>query len=101
MVIRHVVMWKLYDFAGVTGNRNTMDALQKCIAAMRTDVAGLLRIDMGVDKSRTPDSADLVLFSEFSSWAELDAYQGHPLHDEFRKLLGPLRSERRLGDYEI
>lgn len=101
MVIRHLVMWRLHDFAGVTGNAATLAALQECIAKMRTDVPGLLRIDMGVDKSRTPDSADLVLFSEFDTWASLDAYQGHPLHDEFRKLLGPLRSERRLGDYEI
>lgn len=101
MIVRHLVMWRLLDFAGVTGNPATMTALRECLARMRGTLPGLLRIDLGVDQSRTADSADLVLFSEFDSWAALDAYQVHPLHDEFKKLLGPLRSERRLGDYEI
>ncbi len=100
-MIRHVVMWRLKDFDGVTGNPVQMDVLQKCISAMRAEVPGLIMIDLGVDKSRTPDSADLILVSEFESWAALDAYQVHPLHDEFKKLFGPLRTERRLGDYEI
>lgn len=94
-------MWRLKDFDGVTGNPVQMGALQKCISAMRGAVPGLLKIDLGVDESRTPDSADLILVSEFESWAALDAYQAHPLHDDFKKLFGPLRTERRLGDYEI
>jgi len=100
-VIRHVVMWKLADFAGVTGNPALMGQLKELVARMRGNVPGLLKIDLGVDASRTADSADIILFSEFESWDALNAYQVHPLHDDFRKVLGPLRTERRLGDYEI
>jgi Stress responsive A/B Barrel Domain len=100
-VIRHVVVWRLKDFNALTRRSPQWEALQQCVTAMRTGVPGLLKIDLGLDQSRTADSGDVILFSEFESWAALDGYQVHPLHDDFKKLLGPLRTERRLMDYEI
>jgi hypothetical protein len=37
---------------------------------------------------------------EFDSREALDAYQVHPAHQEFAAFLGPLRTERRVVDYE-
>jgi hypothetical protein len=41
-----------------------------------------------------------VLYSEFEDWQALKVYEAHPLHDQFKRLVGPLRSERRVVDYE-
>ena len=100
-MVRHIVVWRLKDFAALTPESQPWAALQKSAAAMRAGVPGVLKLDVGLDQSRTPESADLILFSEFESWAALEGYQVHPLHEDFKKVLGPLRNERRMIDYEI
>jgi hypothetical protein len=100
-VVRHIVMWRLQDRDALTTTSAKWAELQACVAEMRTGIPGLAKVDLGMDAPRTADSTDLILFSEFDSWASLDAYQAHPIHEDFKKLLGPLRTERRVGDYEI
>ena len=100
-MVRHVVMWRLKDRDALTTTSAKWGELQACVAAMRSGIPGLIKVDLGMDQPRTADSTDLILFSEFDSWAALDGYQVHPIHEDFKKLLGPLRTERRVGDYEI
>jgi hypothetical protein len=99
-VIHHVVMWRLRDEAKRSSWLGIIERLEHHIVGMRTTVPGLLRIDLGSNKSAAPDAADLLLYSEFDSWDALKGYEDHPLHDELRGLIGPLRIERRVVDYE-
>ena len=100
-MVRHIVVWRLKEVAALTPQSPEWIEMQKNIAAMRAGVPGLNQVDLSLDQSRTPDSGDLILYSEFESWTALDGYQVHPLHEDFKKLLGPLRYERRMVDYEI
>jgi len=61
---------------------------------------GLRRLDVGIDFAGTEQSSDVALYTEFDSREALDAYQVHPAHQEFAAFLTPLRSERRVVDYE-
>jgi hypothetical protein len=63
-------------------------------------IPGLARCEIGVDVSRTAESADVALYTEFDSPAALDAYQVHPLHKEIVGFLKEVRGERRVVDYE-
>jgi len=36
-----------------------------------------------------------------ASWEALRGYESHPLHEELRALIGPIRSERRVVNDEI
>lgn len=67
---------------------------------MRRTIAGLLRIEFGMNAADSPDAADLVLYSEFESWQALQCYETHPLREELKVILRPLRSERRVVDCE-
>lgn len=100
-MVRHIVVWRLKEPAALTPQSPGWIAMQKNVEAMRAGIPGLKQVDLSLDQSRTPDSGDLILHSEFESWAALDGYQVHPLHEDFKKLLGPLRNERRMVDYEI
>jgi hypothetical protein len=100
-VIRHIVIWRLKEEAKRFGKIENLERIQRNFEAMRTAMPGLLRLELGVNQAQADDAADLLLFSEFESWEALRGYETHPLHDELRALIGPLRSERRVLDHEV
>jgi hypothetical protein len=61
----------------------------------------LLKIEVGIDFSATPASADVVLLSEFTDRAALDGYQQHPLHTVMKPEIAAMTAERRLVDHDI
>jgi hypothetical protein len=99
-MIHHVVMWRLRDEAKRNSWLVIVEQLQRNFEAMRASVPGLLRLELGTNRAGVADAADLLLYSEFDSWTALQGYEAHPLHNELRGLLAPLRIERRVVDYE-
>jgi quinol monooxygenase YgiN len=93
-------MWRFQDEAKRTHMAALTEQIQALAEAMRTTVPGLLRLDLGGNCAAVPDAADLLLYSEFESWRALQGYEAHPLHAQLRRLIAPLRSERRVVDYE-
>ncbi len=99
-MIHHVVMWKLKPAAMADGQPLDLAQMREQAEAMRAGVPGLLRLELGVNQLPGADAADLVLYTEFDSWQALEGYEVHPLHQRFRGLVGPLRTERRSADFE-
>ena len=97
-MIKHIVCWRVDDAPKTQEYCDGADAILK---EMREEIQGMLHIELGVDKSRTDMSSDLVLYSEFESWDALAHYDKHPVHQKLKDYLGPLRTERRVADYEI
>lgn len=98
-MVKHLVMWRLR--AAENGERTEQLAtIARAIEAMRAGIQGLQRVELGQDRSQASDSADLVLYCEFDSWTALQAYETHPLHEQLKRVIGPLRTERRVVDYE-
>jgi quinol monooxygenase YgiN len=99
-VVKHLVLWKLKPEAHGQSATENARAIKEKLDALRGRVPGLLRIEVGIDFSRTDSSSDLALYSEFESRAALDAYQAHPEHKAVMPFILEARSERRLVDYE-
>ena len=99
-MIKHIVVWRLKDSAH--GNPKEVNArlIKEKLEALRGVVPGLLRIEVGIDFSKSEQSADLALYSEFATRAHLDAYQEHPAHKAVMPFIGEARTERRVVDYE-
>ncbi len=94
-------MWRLRDFERGLGDLANKHLILDAISAMRTGIAGLKAVEIGINRRRAGDAADLALYTEFESWSALQAYEAHPLHEELKRLIGPLRVERRVVDYEV
>ncbi len=99
-MVRHIVIWRLKEEAKQSDWDANLTRIRQIVDAMRTHVPALLRLELGVNQGQASDAADLLLFSEFEDWEALRAYEFHPLHRELRTLIGPLRCERRVLDYE-
>lgn len=99
-MIHHVVMWRLKLEAMADGQPLDLAEMRRLAERMRMGVPGLLRLELGGNQLPGADAADLVLYTEFDSWQALEDYEVHPLHQRFRALVGPLRTERRSADFE-
>jgi hypothetical protein len=99
-MIKHIVIWTLKNREDEHQREEVARAIKQKIEAMRGKIPGLLRIEGGVDFSRTADSCDVALYAELDSREALASYHVHPVHQEFVSFIGPRRSARYLIDYE-
>jgi hypothetical protein len=99
-MVKHIVFWKLKDSAHGNTREENARLIKEKLEALRGVIPGLLRIEVGIDFSRTEQSAHLALYSEFATRADLDAYQAHPAHKALLPFIGEARSDRQLVDYE-
>jgi hypothetical protein len=100
-MVKHLVMWRLRDSERSSIGPEFQRAILEAIAAMKEGIHGLRAAELGVNRSIAGDAADLALYTEFESWSALQAYEIHPLHEELKRLIGPMRVERRVVDYEV
>jgi Stress responsive A/B Barrel Domain len=100
-MVKHLVMWRLCDKERARQGLDGEPLIKQAVAAMRAGIAGLNLLEIGYNKCAESDSSDLVLYSEFDSWEALRAYENHPLHEVLKGLIRPMRTERRVVDYEV
>jgi hypothetical protein len=99
-LIRHVVMW---DVRGATREEKlaNIEQLKASFLGLRGRIPGLVHLEIGVDSSRVDYACDVVLVSDFSSQAALDAYATHPEHLRVKQELGTMRTHRHQVDYTV
>jgi len=100
-LIKHIVMWKLKEHAeGADKNTNAfkMKALLDGCADL---VPGILKFETAIAQPDLEATYDVVLYSEFTSKAALDAYQEHPQHVAIKPFIGAVREARQCMDYLV
>jgi Stress responsive A/B Barrel Domain len=100
-MIKHIVMWKFKDSAHGNDLATNARLTREKLESLRGRIPGLRSIEVGLDFSATPNSAHVVLYSEFDSREALAVYQAHPLHQAIVPFVAEAATERRLVDYEI
>lgn len=100
-MVRHIVLWRLKESANGQGKAENAAEIKRRLEDLSGKIPGMIRLEVGFDFSRTPDSSDIVLYSEFETRAALDAYQVDPLHEAIKLLILAARDERRLVDYTV
>lgn len=100
-MIKHIVMWKLEDFAdGRTKNENAKIIKEK-LEALVGVIPEIVELEVGIDILGTNQSYDVVLVSEFRSLEELNVYAKHPEHVKVGEFVGKVRKDRVAVDYEF
>ncbi len=99
-MIRHVVMWKL---RGPTDSERNAQAeqVQLALLGLVGKIPGMSSLEVGLGSASGEQLCDVVLTTTHDSWQALEAYQNHPEHQAAAKLIGELRVERRVVDYEL
>jgi Stress responsive A/B Barrel Domain. len=100
-MVKHIVFWKLKEEA--LGNDKAINAqmAKEKLEALNGQIKGLLKLEVGVDLSKTDMSYDLALYSEFANMEDLHFYDQHPLHVVVKGFIKEINCSRKVVDYEI
>ena len=99
-MIKHIVMWKLKQDAGVNAALENARKLKTNIEQLAQTIPEIKHIEVGLNIAGADTASDVVLYSEFETLADLDIYQNHPDHQKVVAFVKEIAAERRVVDYE-
>ncbi len=100
-MIKHIVMWKLEDFADGRIKLENAKIIKENLEALVGIIPEIVKLEVGIDILGTNQSYDVVLVSEFKNLEELDTYAKHPEHVKVGEFVGKVRKDRVAVDYEF
>jgi quinol monooxygenase YgiN len=100
-MIKHIVMWKLKDFAEGSDRASNAVKMKNKLDACADLVPGTLKFEVALAQPGLEATYDIVLYSEFESKEALDAYADHPTHQAIKPFIGAVRDARQCMDYQI
>jgi hypothetical protein len=100
-MVKHIVMWRLKDFANGANKEENAKKLKDYLEVLKDKINEIKHIEVGINISGSDAASDVVLYSEFDSMEDLEAYQKHPEHQKIVSFVNEVRSERRVVDYEL
>jgi quinol monooxygenase YgiN len=100
-MIKHIVMWKLKDHAEGADRAANAVEMKRRLDACANVVPGILKFEVMLAQPGLEATYDVVLYSEFTDKAALEAYATHPTHKALVPFIGAIREGRQCMDYEI
>ena len=88
-------MWKLKDQAEGASRAANAARMKELLEACNGIVPGILKLEVAVAEPGLEATYDVVLYSEFTDKAALDAYQVHPQHAALKPFFGAVRDARQ------
>ena len=100
-MVKHIIMWKLKDSAGGFSKDENAQKIKWRLEELLQRIQEIKYLEAGININDLPHAFDIVLYSEFENRDDLETYQSHPAHQEFKEFIGQLRLDRRVVDYEV
>lgn len=101
-MVKHIICFKLKDFA--EGNPKSVNAklVTGTLLSLKDKIKEIKYIEVGINAPKaSQDNFDMVLYSEFNSFADLEIYQKHPEHVKAADFIKKVRDTRACVDYEV
>ena len=95
-MIRHIVMFKLKEFATPADKQAKMQEIKTGLEALidKIDVLRMIRVDFNVNPAET---WDIILTTELDTVEDVGTYANHPVS---KGIIGPVKADRACVDYE-
>lgn len=99
-MIKHIVMWKLKDFAEGKSKLESAQMIKRDLENLKNKIEEIKFIEVGININDSDQAYDVVLYSEFDSMEALNTYQNHPEHIKVAEFVGKVREARIVADYD-
>ncbi|MET0265327.1 MAG: Dabb family protein [Duganella sp.] len=100
-MLKHIVMWKLKDHAEGADRATNAAKMKALLDSCATLSPGTITFEAVLAQPGLEATYDVVLYSEFTDLAALNAYLEHPTHVAIKPFIAAVRSERQCMDYEV
>ncbi len=100
-MIKHIVMWKLKDFAEGASKSENAQNIKVQLEGLKNKIKEVRSLEAGININDSADSYDVALYSEFASLEDLKRYQHHPEHVKVGDFIIKLRLDRKVVDYQV
>ncbi len=100
-MIRHIVMWKLKDFAEGCSREENARKIKAMLEALTEKVEQIAFLEVGININDSDMAYDAVLISEFENAQKLEEYKKHPEHVKVSEFVAKVRVGRAVVDYQI
>ena len=98
-MIKHIVLWKLKDYAEGASKAENIEKMKAMLEALPGKIPVLRALEVGVNHIPSEAAWDVALIAEFNSPEDLEVYQKHPEHVKVGEFVGKIRLERALVDF--
>ncbi|WP_434297518.1 Dabb family protein [Clostridium sporogenes] len=100
-MIKHIVMWKLKEFAEGKSKLENANKIKTSLEDLQNRIDEVKLIEVGVNINNFKQAYDVVLYSEFENLEDLNLYQNHPDHLKVGEFINKVKEERIVTDYEV
>jgi hypothetical protein len=99
-MIKHVVMWKLKDFAEDADKARNAKRIKIELEALKKTIPQIFHLEVGINYLESDAAYDVVLFSVFKNEKDFELYQNHPDHRAVAQFVGNVKDDRVVVDYK-
>jgi hypothetical protein len=101
-MIKHVVTWKLKDFAENADKKTNALELKEKLLGLKSGIPEIINMDVQFNSAyASSDNFDVILISEFNGFKELESYIKHPDHQKVADFISRIRETRAAIDFEF
>lgn len=100
-MLKHIVMWRFKDEAGGRTKEENIEKFKSLLTGLVGVIDQIVTLEVGVNVIGADTASDVVLYSQFASIADLEAYSAHPEHQKVLAFGKEVIAERRAVDYEV
>ena len=99
-MLKHIVMWKLKDFAEGASKAENARKAKSLLEGLKKKIKGIKTLEVGININNSDIAWDIVLYSEFENADDIKRYAEHPEHLKAGEFISKIRLERAVVDYE-
>lgn len=98
-MIKHIVMWKLKDFAEGCSRKENAQKIKTMLEALKGKIEQIVYLEVGINAISSDMAYDAVLISEFEDEQQLKEYKNHPEHVKVSGFVAKVKENRAVVDY--
>ncbi len=99
-MIKHVVIWKLKDFAEGNDKSTNKDLIKEKLLGLQQKIQQIDSMEVGYNFNPADAAFDVVLITTHETKEALKEYAAHPDHQQVAGFIGKVVDDRKVVDFE-
>jgi hypothetical protein len=101
-MIKHIVMWTINDGETPRIKLERMAEVKSRLLSLQGIIPEIVSMEVHFNAALAPlENYDVILLTEFKTWADLEVYKNHPDHLEVGDYIRNVKKNRVAIDYEF